>query len=102
MGPIFPICFEAFFSAFGPRNRIWLGKIGDGGGTGLLLQIGPLPIHFSAQYEPGVVAAKAAFSLVPVACVPVVQGEGCSVHPRSAAHGLPVTFQVACKRAVFG
>jgi hypothetical protein len=72
------------------------------GGSGLLLQIGPLPIHFLLRCEPGVVAVKAAVRLVPVACVPVVHGEGCSVHPRSAAHGLPVTFQVACKRAVFG
>jgi hypothetical protein len=74
----------------------------DAGGAGLLLQIGPLPIHFLGQYEPGVVAVKAAVSLVLAVCVPVVHGEGCSVHPRSAAHGLPVTFQVACKRAVFG
>lgn len=71
------------------------------GGSGLLLQIGPLPIHFFST-RAQVVAVKTAGSLVPAVGVPVVHGEGCSVHPRSAAHGLPVTFQVACKKAVFG
>jgi len=57
-------------------------------------------LFFSEKH--GFDAVNTAVLRFSVAGVPVVHGVGCSVHPRSAAHGLPVTFQVACKRAVFG